>query len=238
MIFCKTVERTMRGMILATGTLVLGACATTPVDDTLNSRLTQPGSPAAEKPIDAGDIAIAGQYAAHSIRDLPQIANSPKPLMVQFTGATSIVDGPVDTEPYTNLLRDRLVVGSHEKLRYVERELPPLVLAKPKKIKSKKDLPPPVQVESDPDYQVLAELRGNFTDDLYKIQIQFVDFHTGEVLFNGLYRIRKEMPSEPSNQTTITTQTIQSPSQSPETGVSAPPPSQPPPSTPPPSSPQ
>jgi len=224
-------------MILTAGGLTLAACATTPIDDTVNSRLTQPTPPAAQAPIEAGDIAIAGQYAAHSIRDLPQIANSQKPLLVQFTGVTSIVDGPVDTEPYTDLLRDRLVVGSHEKLRYVERELPPLVLAKPKKIKSKKDLPPPVQVESDPDYQVLAELRGNFTDDLYKIQIQLVDFHTGEVLFNGLYRIRKETPSEPSNQTTITTQTIQpstAPSQSPETGVAVPAPTQPPSSTPPP----
>jgi hypothetical protein len=225
MIFCTTVKRITRGTILATGALALAACATTPVDDTVNSRLTQPGGPIAQAPIEGGDIAIAGQYAAHSIRDLPQVADATKPLLVQFTGVTSIVNGPVNTEPYTTLLRDRLLVGSHEKLRYVERELPPLIMAKPKKIKSKKELPPPVQVESDPDYQVLAELRGNFTDDFYKIQIQFVDFHTGEVLFNGLYRIRKEMPSEPSGQTTISTQTIPAPtapSQSPETGVPAP----------------
>ncbi len=57
--------------------------------------------------------------------------------------------------------------------------------------------PPPVEVNSDPDYQVLAELRGNFDEDFYKIQIQFVDFHTGEVLYNGLYRIRKEQQAPP-----------------------------------------
>jgi hypothetical protein len=240
MIFYKTVEKTKRGMILSACALALAACATTPVDDTLNSRLTQPGSPTAQAPIDAGDIAIAGQYAAHSIRDLPQVVDAPKPLLVQFTGVTSIINGPVDTDSYTALLRDRLVVGSHEKLRYVERELPPLILAKPKKIKSKKELPPPVEVNSDPDYQVLAELRGNFQDDLYKIQIQFVDFHTGEVLFNGLYLIRKEMPSPSAAQTTVTTQVIHAPtdsSQSPETGAPAPPPSQaPPPGSPAPSS--
>jgi len=228
--FYKIAKKIKQVLIISAGALALAACATTPVDDTLNSRLTQPGSPTAEVPIDAGDIAIAGQYAAHSIRDLPQVINAPKPLLVQFTGVTSIINGPVDTQPYTDLLRDRLVVGSHEKLRYVEHELPPLVLAKPKKIKSKKDLPPPVEVNSDPDYQVLAELRGNFNDDLYKIQIQFVDFHTGEVLFNGLYRIRKEMPSPSSPQTTITTQTIEAPTgQSPETGAPTPPPAQAPP---------
>ncbi|HEY0256750.1 MAG TPA: hypothetical protein VGC39_04840 [Candidatus Methylacidiphilales bacterium] len=233
-------KKITRGAILAAATSLLAACATTPVDDAVNSRLTQPADPAAQVPIEAGDIAIAGQYAAHSIRDLPQVANSPKPLLVQFTGVTSIINGPIDTDAYTTLLRDRLVVGSHEKLRYVERELPPLVLAKPKKIKSKKDLPPPVQVESDPDYQLVAELRGNFTDDLYKIQIQFTDYHTGEVLFNGLYRIRKEMPSDTFNQTTITTQPLQvpaAPSQSSETGVPPPAPA-PPPSSPPPPSPQ
>ena len=229
MMFCKTVEKIKRGTILVAGAWALAACATTPVDDTINSRLTQPVA-TTQVPIDASDIAIAGQYASHSIRDLPQVADATKPLLVQFTGVTSIINGPVDTEPYTTLLRDRLVVGSHEKLRYVERELPPLILAKPKKIKSKKELPPPVEINSDPDYQVLAELRGNFTDDFYKIQIQFVDFHTGEVLFNGLYRIRKEMPSPSDAQTTVTTQTIQiptTPSQSSDTGVPAPPPPSP-----------
>jgi PBP1b-binding outer membrane lipoprotein LpoB len=228
MIFCKTVKKIKRGMIFSAGTLILAACATTPVEDTLNSRLTQPVSPTAQASIDAGDIAIAGQYASHSIRDLPQVTDAPKPLLVQFTGVTSIINGPVDTEPYTTLLRDRLVVGSHEKLRYVERELPPLILAKPKKIKSKKELPPPVEINSDPDYQVLAELRGNYTDDLYKIQIQFVDFHTGEVLFNGLYHIRKEMPNPAAAQTTVTTQTFQiPPTSSSETGVPAPSPTPP-----------
>jgi len=225
MIFFKTAARKVnRGILLLMGALALAACSTT--NETANSGLAQPGGAAAEPLIEAGDVAIAAQYAAHAIRDLPQVADAPKPMMVQFTGVTSIVTGPVDTEPYTNLLRDRLLVGAHDKLRYVERELPPLILAKPKKIKSRKDLPPPVEVNSDPDFQVLAELRGNFNDDFYKIQIQFLDFHTHEVLFDALYHIRKEMPSEPPpvNPTTITTETIQVPngqSSSPETGDSS-----------------
>lgn len=218
-----------RGVLLMTGALALAACGTVaPPDDSAGSRLTQPAGVGPQVATDAGDIAIAGQYAAHAIRDLPQVADAPRPLMVQFTGVTSIINGPVDTEPYTALLRDRLVVLCHEKLRFVERELPPLIVPKPKKIKSKKQLPPPVEVNSDPDYQVLAELRGNFADDFYKIQIQFVDFHTGEVLFNGLYRIRKEAPSQPADQSAIpeTDQSTPAPpavSQSPETGVSPPP---------------
>jgi hypothetical protein len=211
-----------RWTILIIGALALAACAGT-VDDSVNSRLTQPVGEGNQKPIESGDIAIAGQDFAHSIRELAQVANAPKPPLVQFMGVTSIVNGsvPVDTEPYTDLLRDRLVLGCREKLRFIERELPPLITAPPKKIKKNKDLPPPVLISTDPDYQVLAELHGNYDDNFYKIQIQFVDIHTNEVLFNALYRIRKEAPSQPSGTTTIDTQTIQAPppSQSSDTGV-------------------
>jgi hypothetical protein len=143
--------------------------------------------------------------------------------MVQFTGVTSIIDKPVDTEPYTELLRDRLLLLTREKLRFVERTLPPLITSASKKVKSKKDIPAPVAVSSDPDYQVLAEMRGRTEDDYYKIQIQFVDFHTGEVLFNGLYRIRKEIPPEPIAAPPGTLPPDQAaPSQSEETGAGAP----------------
>lgn len=185
---------------LVIGTLALASCA--PVDDTIGSRLTQP-PPGTEpqKPIEAGDIAIVGQEVAHSIMDLSQIADATTPPLVEFTGVTSIVVAkvPIDTEPYTTLLRDRLLLLTREKLRFVEHTLPPLIVASKKK--SKKDLPPPVEVSTDPDYQVLAELRGNDEDNFYKIQVEFVDAHTGDVLFNGLYRIAKEAITQPSDET-------------------------------------
>ncbi|MCE0482856.1 MAG: hypothetical protein LV479_01305 [Methylacidiphilales bacterium] len=190
----------VRGMaVIAAGLLALTACA--PIDDTTGSRLTQPppgGEP--RQPVDANDIAIVGQEVAHSIMDLPQVANATVPPMVQFTGVTSIVKGdyPVDTEPYTELFRDRLLLITREKLRFVEHTLPPLVVAKPKKLKKHEPIPPPVDISTNPDYEILAELRGNYSDDFYKVQVQFVDSHTNDVLFDGLYRIRKEAAPPPS----------------------------------------
>ncbi len=185
------------GLVLAAGVALLTACAAPP-DDLTNSRLTQaPAGTPVPPPADAGDIAIAGQYAAHAIMDLPEVANAPAPPLVQFTGVTSIIVSqvPIDTEPYTVLLRDRLLLITREKLRFVERELPPLVIASPHRSKKKKAAPAPAPDTSEnPDYQVLAELHGRDKDDFYKVQIQFVDIHTGAVLFNGLYRIGKEMP--------------------------------------------
>jgi len=185
-----------RGIALAAMTLVLAACAE--VDDTTGSRLTQP-PPGAEphKPVDMGDVAIVGQEVSHAIMDLPVVANATTPPLVQFTGVTSIINGPVDTEPYTNLLRDRLLLLTREKLRFIERTLPPLVVTQPKKSKKKKASPTP-EASTTPDYEILAELRGKFDDKLYKIQIQFTDAHTGDILFDGLYRIHKEVPDEAS----------------------------------------
>lgn len=192
------------GPLLVLGALALTACVSNE-DDTTYSRLNQTPSATPRVPVEAGDVVIAGQDFAHAIRDLPEIANAPKPPLVQFTGVTSIVGPePVDTANYTSLLRDRLVVGTYQKLRFVERELPPLIVPSSKKVKSHKDLPPPVEVHSDPDFQILAELRGRSKDDLYKLQIQLVDFHTGTVLYDGLYHIRKEMEPmapDPSNPT-------------------------------------
>jgi len=207
MIFLKTVTSLPvwgRGALLGAGALLLSACAE--VDNTANSKLSQPAEAAGPPITDAGDIAIAGQEVAHSIMDLPEVATAPKPPLVRFTGVTSIVNGPVDT-PYTGLLRDRLLLLTREKLRFVERELPPL---RSHKIKSMKDLPPPVDIDTDADYQILAELRGNYDDDFYRIQIQFLDLHSNQVLFNGLYRIRKEVSNASNGQTTISDQPIES----------------------------
>lgn len=216
------------GFAVVACALALVACA--PVDDTIGSRLTQP-PPGTEpqKPTDAGDIAIVGQEVAHAIMDLPQVADATTPPLVQFTGVTSIVVSkePVDTDPYTELLRDRLLLITREKLRFVERTLPPLVLAKPKKIKSKKELPASVPVNSNPDYELLAELHGNSDDKFYKIQVQFVDAHTRDVLFNGLYRISKEAAPQPSDDPTpvVPPSAPDDPyAPSPETGTTPPPP--------------
>jgi hypothetical protein len=177
-----------RNLTIAAFALTLAACA--PVDDTIGSHLTQPpaGTPP-QVPIEAGDIAIVGQEVAHSIMDLPVVASAPVPPLVQFTEVTSIVDKPIDTDPYTELLRDRLLLLTREKLRFVEHTLPPYVPPG----KHKKTLPPqPDQNTENPDYEILAELRGHAEAEFYKIQVEFVDIHSNEVLFNGLYRIRKE----------------------------------------------
>ncbi|HEV3272453.1 MAG TPA: hypothetical protein VGZ93_09755 [Candidatus Methylacidiphilales bacterium] len=185
--------RFARSLAVAAFALTLAACA--PVDDTIGSHLAQPpaGTPP-EKPVEAGDIVIVGQEVAHSIMDLPAVADAPVPPLVQFTGVTSIVDKPVDTEPYAQLLRDRLLLITREKLRFVEHTLPPYV---PSGKKKKKTAPPPVEETETPEYEIVAELRGRADAEFYKIQIQFVDLQSNEVLFNGLYRIRKEAADQP-----------------------------------------
>lgn len=178
--------------------VALAACAE--VDDTTGSRLQQPpaGTPP-PKPTPAGDITIVGQEMGHAIIDLPEVANAAVPPLVQFTGVTSIIASPVpiETQPYTVLLRDRLLLITRLKLRFVERTLPPLSVA-PAKGKKKSVPAAPVQNTTNPDYQILAELRGRYDADLYKIQVEFVDLHTGDVLINNLYSIRKE--AEPAGQ--------------------------------------
>jgi hypothetical protein len=193
-LFQMTIEmrRFGRNLTLAAFALTLAACA--PVDDTIGSHLTQPpaGTPP-QVPIEAGDIAIVGQEVAHSIMDLPVVASAPVPPLVQFTEVTSIVDKPIDTDPYTELLRDRLLLLTREKLRFVEHTLPPYVPPG----KHKKASPTPDQNTENPDYEILAELRGHAEAEFYKIQVEFVDIHSNEVLFNGLYRIRKEADDQP-----------------------------------------
>ncbi len=186
---------------ITTVALFLAACSSEDVDDLTGSHLTQPpaGTPP-RKPVDANDITIVGQEVAHSIMDLPVIAGAAVPPLVQFNGVTSIVVGPVpvDTDPYTELFRDRLLLLTRLKLRFVEHTLPPLIVSTPKKGKKKKETAPTPEAVETPDYQVLAEMRGHYDDDLYRIQVQFVDAHTGDVLFDGLYRIRKEAaPADP-----------------------------------------
>jgi hypothetical protein len=186
---CGAVRRGGNKILPLLGVLALAGCAAT--DDARNSHLTQPSAPDPQGGIDAGDIAIAGQYFAHAVDDLPQIASAPKPPLVEFKGVTSIVGPqPIDTTPYTNLLRDRLLLITREKLRYVERQLPQLGSAS--KAKHHKLEAGDVQAPSSADYEVVAELRGQTNDDLYHIQIQLLDNHTGQVAYNALYRIRKE----------------------------------------------
>lgn len=195
MIFSKLMGNSwIRQGTLIAGALALAACATTNIDDTTGSRLQQPppGTPPAPS-IEAGDIAIAAQEFSHSIRELPQIADATVPPLVRFTGVTSIVrnddnqPASIDTEPYTTLLRDRLLLGDREKLRFVERELPPL------NVHSKHGKHATVESET-PDYQVLAELRGKVDADFYRIQMEFIDYHSGQVLLSETYSIRKEAP--------------------------------------------
>ncbi len=193
----KDVFKLGRNVVLVAIVLTLAACAPMEeVDDTTGSRLAQPpaGTPP-EKPIEAGDIAIVGQEIAHSIMDLPVIANATIPPLVRFTGVTSIFVPPIDTEPYTELLRDRLLLITRLKLRFVEHTLPPYVPGK----KHKQSPPPeqPVQNTTDADYQILAELRGHADAEFYRIQVEFVDLRSREILFNGLYRIRKEATDQP-----------------------------------------
>jgi hypothetical protein len=179
-----------RNLVIAAVALGLVACA--PEDDTMGSRLAQPpaGTPP-QTPIDAGDIAIVGQEVAHSIMDLPVVANAAVPPLVQFTGVTSIINPPIDTDPYTQLLRDRLLLLTREKLRFVEHTLPPYVAPGKKGRK-----PPPTDTSMSPDYEILAEMRGRADREFYKIQVEFVDIHTNEVLFNGLYSFRPEASVE------------------------------------------
>jgi hypothetical protein len=197
----RTQKRVRNGLIVA-GVLTLAACAgmNEDEDSTVGSRLAQPpvGTPP-QPATDAGDIAIVGQEVANSIMALPAIANASVPPLVQFMGVTSIVDQPIDTDPYTELLRDRLLLLTREKLRFVEHTLPPYEPGK----KHRKSESQPIQNTESPDYQILAELRGHATSDFYRIQVEFVDTRSNEVLFNGLYRIRPEAseqpPSEPDN---------------------------------------
>jgi len=191
------VRQWVRRACLVTSVLTLVSCAE--VDDTTGSRLVQPapGAPPV-KPIPANDITIVGQEVGHAIIDLPEVANAPTPPLVEFTGVTSIIASPtpIDTQPYTDLLRDRLLLITRLKLRFIEKTLPQLVIA-PKKGKKKAAAPAtPASNTSNPDYQILAELRGRYDAELYKIQVEFVNVQTGDVLFNELYSIRKEAQSD------------------------------------------
>jgi PBP1b-binding outer membrane lipoprotein LpoB len=210
MIFHKFMRPSSMGRIaLLAGVVALAGCASEDIDDTTGSRLQQPAfEPGTQPPppIEAGDVAIAAQEFSHSIRELPQIANDTTPALVRFAGVTSIVKNQdkqivdIDTTPYTTLLRDRLLLGDREKLRFVERQLPPLSVPHKKGHKDEDEQPSGDIGTGEPDYQVLAELRGRVDADYYRIQMEFVDIHSGAVLFNATYRIRKEAPDSGGEQ--------------------------------------
>ena len=209
-------SRGRQGLFFGTA-LALAGCATSINDDVSKSHLAQPVADEHGQPIiAAGDIAIAGQEVAHAIMDLPEVANATVPPLVQFKRVTSVINGPVNTEPYTDLLRDRLLLITREKLRFVERQLPPLHGRKHGG---------PIDVNTDADYKILAELRGEYGSDTYLVQIQFLDIHSNDILFNGLYSIRREEQDEAPPETATTQQQIEPTTSNPEPiDVDAPPP--------------
>jgi hypothetical protein len=173
---------------MAVCALALVGCASENDErDSMGSHLYQP--PAGTRrppPVEAGDIALVGQDVAHDILELPAIANASTPPLVRFNGVTSIINPPIDTEPYTELLRDRLLLLTREKLRFVEHTLPPYVPGgHHKHVEASND-------SGDAEYQVLAEMRGQATAPTYKVQVEFVEISSGNILFNQTYRIAKE----------------------------------------------
>ena len=94
--------------------------------------------------------------------------------------------------------------------------MPPSKKGKKKKSEEEQQ---PAQNITNPDYEILAEIRGHAEADTYRIQVEFVDVHSNQILFTGLYRIRKEAENQPA------------PDVAPDV---APPPSQPPENQPPP----
>jgi PBP1b-binding outer membrane lipoprotein LpoB len=189
----KRMKRSSKIALVACA-LALAACAGDNDErDAMGSHLQQP--PAGTRrpaPVDAGDIAIVGQDVAHEIMQLSPIASASVPPLVRFNGVTSIINPPIDTEPYTDLLRDRLLLLTRAKLRFVEHTLPPYVPGDHKKHSSL-----PSSTGGDAQYQVLAEMRGQADADAYKIQIEFVEIASGDILFNETYRVAKEAGSQP-----------------------------------------
>jgi hypothetical protein len=172
-----------RVVLPAAATLALAACASVPNAPPL------PQMDAAGEPIlPADDVAVAGQEASHSIMDLPEVSQAQVPPLVKFEHVTSKLGTPIDTEPYTDLLRDRLLLLTREKLRFVEHTLPPLHGKKGKGAPSGGGAA---------DYEITAVLGPDAGPDTYLIRIEFVDLHSGQPIFSGLYRIRPEAQPAP-----------------------------------------
>jgi PBP1b-binding outer membrane lipoprotein LpoB len=208
---------------LAACALALAGCASENDErDSIGSHLAQP--PAGTRrpaPVEAGDIALVGQDVAHEILQLEPIASASTPPLVRFNGVTSIINPPIDTEPYTVLLRDRLLLLTREKLRFVEHTLPPYVPGgHHKHVEASSD-------EGDAQYEVLAEMRGQAKAPTYKIQVEFVEIGSGNILFNQTYRISKESDDSQPDADSYT------PPMAPQQPQQAPPPSAPAPSAPP-----
>jgi hypothetical protein len=182
--FWTKFSRCSRLALPAAATLALAACASVPNEPPL------PQMDAAGEPIlPADDVAVAGQEASHSIMDLPEVAQATVPPLVKFEHVTSALAAPIDTEPYTDLLRDRLLLLTREKLRFVEHTLPPLHGKKGKKGAGVSG--------GNADYEITAVLGPDAGPDTYLIRIEFVDLHTGQPIFSGLYRIRPEAQPAP-----------------------------------------
>jgi len=195
--------------VVAVCALVLTGCAAENDErDSMGSHLAQPPHGAKRPPpVDAGDIALVGQDVARQIQQIPAIAEASTPPLVRFNGVTSIVIPPIDTAPYTELLRDRLLLLTREKLRFVEHTLPPYSPGGHKKhVEASSE-------SSDAEYQVLAEIRGQAKAPTYKVQVEFVQIGSGNILFNQTYRISKEDQGQPSADSYTPPMAPQSPGQ-------------------------
>ena len=96
----------------------------------------------------------------------------------------------VDTEPYTTLLRDRLLLGDREKLRFVERELPAF---HPHTVHKNSEAAAPIEIDSaDADYRVLAESARARQRQHLPHPDGVRRRHNGNVPLNEVYRIRAE----------------------------------------------
>jgi len=181
-------------LAVVVGALALAACASEDDErDAMGSQLQQP--PAGTRrppPIEAGDVAIVGQDVARDLVQLAPISEATVPPLVRFNGVTSIIVPPIDTAPYTVLLRDRLLLLTRAKLRFVEHTLPPYIPGG-----KHKHAASTAPSDANAQYQVLAELRGKADADKYKIQVEFVDLHSGDILYNETFRIGKEAGAEP-----------------------------------------
>ena len=167
-------------------------------DNAVGSRLAQPpqGVPL-PKAEEVGDITIAGQEFCprrHGLARRRRCGCARRWCDSTASPALST------SRSIRNLTRSSCAIAcfllTREKLRFIEHTLPPYVPGKKHKSEDKQ----PVQNISDPDFEILAELRGHADAEFYRIQIEFVDAHSHEVLYNGLYHIRPEASDQQSAQ--------------------------------------
>ncbi len=177
-------------VLLASSAWLLTGCEGE--DYTLTSRLSQSGKfEQRPKPDDVGDLALAGSNIAQQIRTLPVITSAAHPPIIELQGVTSVVtNGIIDTEPYADLLRDRLNAGDDNKVRFMERQLPQTA------VKHRHGAKPASDEDVSPDYRLFAELQGNASKPVLVLQIQLIDANSNAIVFDHSYVIQKETGSD------------------------------------------